>query len=540
MMKVSRNIRLTKAKVSAILLLLFVSLVMVWNKVAEAGETCTHGKLYISDNASSTVHIFDLDGSLQNMAESTITIPNAGPELYFELSPSGKAVAAIYFGSKDKFYSDGTIHWIDTNVTVVDGEDHIEFGEPALISNVAIECTLPTHLIRHKNRIGVFCDGSYDATPQQINSTIWLIDESKFSSSSESAIIFNMTVQGSHHGWVLPVDDGHILHTAAAPERISRNDTEGAFELSTTFHVLNYNGDFIAAIDTTNSSNTSCSNFHGSWNYDNVIIFPGDSGLLKLDYDTTTSTFSSRLLAYPESFTSNRTYGLLGHPKSQYIVGDVYSEDMYTLISFQDTDSTLSESQVLSLKEGHCAYGIELAEGELILVLLPNGMLHVYKLDPKWNEIVSTQVVQGMVSCEEATFVSGYLQAFVLHFESKTLYVIDLDEILDNKVVVTNTTLSFTPSFAIVGGVPIDYGCIYDSHNRSGHDHDGEYEGTDGSEDSEDGSEDSEDSNEENEANGGASSMAFHLGISTPDSGISYIVGFMLVSSLQLLLMGVY
>lgn len=306
------NIRFFGTTVSSsILLLLSATHVIVSNYVALAGhtgDTCTHGKLYISDTVSSNVHIFALDGSLQNMVEeSTITIPNAGPELNLDISSSGEVVAAIYEGTEENFYTDGTVHWIDTNVFLEDHVDHshIEFGVPSLIQNAALDCTRPIHFIRHNDQMGIFCDGSYFATPQQINSTIWLFDETKFSSTSESPIIVNMTLQGSHHGVAIPVDDDHLLYSVATPERISRNDTGFDYQLPATFHVVNYNGDVIHSIDDTNSSDTSCSGFHGSWCGDNVFVLacdPDHGGFLKVNYDNTTGTYTSRALAYPESY----------------------------------------------------------------------------------------------------------------------------------------------------------------------------------------------------------------------------------------------
>ena len=68
--------------------------------VAQDHTTCTFGKLFVSDNATSTIRVFDVaNGQTSGLtAEHSITV-KGGPEVFLDYAHNG-AVAAIYRGSK--------------------------------------------------------------------------------------------------------------------------------------------------------------------------------------------------------------------------------------------------------------------------------------------------------------------------------------------------------------------------------------------------------------------------------------------------------
>ncbi len=60
---------------------------------------------------------------------------------------------------------------------------------------------------------------------------------------------------------------------------------------------------------------------------------------------------------------------------AKYIVGNFFGQDQYHLMAFSDTDTTMTTDQILTLDSTQCAYAYERGQAEVILVLMPNGML---------------------------------------------------------------------------------------------------------------------------------------------------------------------
>jgi hypothetical protein len=127
-------------------------------RVSLAEETpCTHGKLYVSDEDSTNLHVFDLGGSLENMAEETTVTVKGAPGIHLDVSGSGTVIGSIFRGTEADFYADGVVNWVNTEVTAEDHGDHFDvmYGSPSLVENAAFECRKAIHFIRHDGKIGI-------------------------------------------------------------------------------------------------------------------------------------------------------------------------------------------------------------------------------------------------------------------------------------------------------------------------------------------------------------------------------------------------
>jgi hypothetical protein len=431
--------------------------------LAAAEQECTFGQLYVSEFNSTTVRIFDLNGNLAALKEEGSIVVGGGPEINLDVSASATVVASIYRGTAAKGFTDGAAMWIDTAVYKEEHGDHfhVETGTPSLISNAAFNCSRPIHYTRHDKKIAIFCDGSYDANPQ-VNTTVWVVDEDKFKMSGENAIVFSTTIQGTHHGVAVPVDDNHVMHSLALPERIRRNSTNS---LPSTFQIVDYKGNVLHSLTNTSNKDMSCAGFHGSWAIDNTFVLACDAnhgGFLVVNYDPTGKTYKSRALLYPSAYAmGHRTGSFAEDHKSPYVVGNFASSNQSHLMAFKPTDTVLTTANVQTLPLRQCAYAFEQTEAKLVLVFLPNGVLHAFTVDP-WTEVAKKQVVPNMTSCTQAMFTAGYMHGFVLHYTSKTVYSIDLRDAMKGNMKVTNAPLSFTPFSAVVAGVPDGTACESD------------------------------------------------------------------------------
>ncbi|KAL3907112.1 MAG: hypothetical protein SGARI_003697 [Bacillariaceae sp.] len=127
-----------------------------------------------------------------------------------------------------------------------------------------------------------------------------------------------------------------------------------------------------------------------------------------------------------------------------------------------------------------CAYQFEVGTGEHLLVLMPDGVLHVFEVaDGVLTLVMSETIVEGMTTCNEAAFVSGIGQAFVATPADNTLYAIDLSHIEEGEMEVVTTTLPFTPTAMTVSGFELEHACGIEHHDHEDGEMDGEDDETD-------------------------------------------------------------
>jgi hypothetical protein len=311
-----------------------------------------------------------------------------------------------------------------------------------------------------------------------ISTSGFIIDESMLSAdaNAESAIIATYELEGSHHGVGIPINDGVVLQSLATMDRIAQ--VNGTSSLPSTFQVVDYDGNVLEQFGDTSDPSQSCYEFHGSSHIGNKYFFACShdpeqhGGIFVVEYDETTQTFSTSHLLYPETALSNhRAGGILAHDESGYVVTDFadWEAELYAphLMAFHGDESVLSSDRVLVLGEsGQCEYGFELAEGKLIVVLLPNGKVQVYEL-PTWQMLAEADVFPAFTDgCPwPAPFATGYMQAFT--FTNQTLIALDLAHVYDGEIDVHKLELDFAPYNMAVAGVPEGFVC----HGEHEHNH---------------------------------------------------------------------
>lgn len=135
--------------------MMMMVVIMPGTNAAGAHGSCTHGKLYVSEADSTTVHVFDLTGSVENMVpEQTLSDIPGGPELYFGQTGSMRTVAAIYRGVPDNGYIDGTVSFLDTGLRTENHGDHYdyEYLPPSLLADAGFSCARPIHFVPHSGK----------------------------------------------------------------------------------------------------------------------------------------------------------------------------------------------------------------------------------------------------------------------------------------------------------------------------------------------------------------------------------------------------
>jgi hypothetical protein len=201
--------------------------------------------------------------------------------------------------------------------------------------------------------------------------------------------------------------------------------------------------------------------FHGSGVTDGTFAFACDQnhgGLLILNYDSTTVTYVSKSLSYPEKFASHRTGSLQSHQGSNLIVGNFAdrASGSFHLLSFNPkTDAAINEKQLLELTTAQCAFEFELSAGKLLLVWMPTGNLLIYTLEPEWMLVADVQAIGDMTECTGTVFAAGHGHAYIAQGNR----LVDVDFVDLASIQVITTELEFTANSVTVAGVLEGFEC---------------------------------------------------------------------------------
>ena len=433
-------------------------------------EDCTYGKLYVLDDSTSNVHVIDVSkGHLEDLTvETTVALPTVGAGELVYYGTSADPLLVQYRGQEELGYQDGFVRVINTGFSYEKECDHLhmEYDAPTVVQNALVDdCARPIHQVRHDDKIAIFCDGSFEHDPQ-VNTTVHVIDETKLGT-SENAIVQSITLPGTHHGVAIPIDDGHLLHSIADEERVNGNPN--VTSLPATFQVISMEGSVIHELADTSNPDTHCAGFHGSASVDNTHMLGCDDvhgGVLRIKYDPTSELYTSRALSYPDDakYEGFRIGSFAYHKMQDHFVGSyaLRGGTEFHLVAIAPDATAIEESNILTLPSDtrQCGFEFEVGTGEHFLVLMPNGVLHVFKVNNgAFTAVMEKEIVPGMTACSEATFVAGIRQVFVATPATKTLYAIDLADVDDGNVAIYQSTLAFTPTDMMVSGFSYKAAC---------------------------------------------------------------------------------
>jgi hypothetical protein len=432
-----------------------------------SNSDCTHGRLFIADADSANVHAYEIDGSdhKATLINTIETFSTVGPQ-FLQTSSTDGTVTVLYRGMEENSYLDGTVSFIRVGVAPtshgVQGFP-VEKVDPSLVDGFHVKCARPIHHVAHDEKIAVFCDGAFfddSVNSTVVNSTVWVVDERLFGE-GQQPLVFTQELAGSHHGVVVPVDDNHILVSVATPERVARAADSGA--LPDGFTVYDYDSQVLHGLNEVEDPSRSCLGFHGSGVVSGTFVFACDQdhgGILVVDYGEQTSTYTSRALSYPDAFQAHRTGSMEYSPFSELVVGNFADRatNDFKLVSFapKDQQGAIVEDQILNLAAAQCAFQFERSNGEdILLVWMPTGNLLVYAIHPEWMLIANIQVIADMTACDGTMMTAGQGHAYVMQGESLIdVYIHDL-----NSPEIDISALGFTPSSAVVAGVPAGHVC---------------------------------------------------------------------------------
>jgi len=383
------------------------------------------GKLVLSDKASPQIRSVSLTSGTV-MDEYTMASADTN-EIHLTTDSSRQYTVCMYRGTQDEYYANGVVEFLDARLRLA----------------TAVDAPRVIHTVSHAGLMALFGDG-HITDERLVNATIVVVDESKVG--TPDAIPYQTQIPSAHHGIAIPVDDDHVLYSLPVPERLAGNAGR-QYALPGTFQVTDYTGRVLHSLTDTSNTDTSCSGFHGEYAVDHTLILACDDdhgGVVVVDYDPVSETYSSRSLLYPTNYNDHRTGSFAYHPAAPRAVGNFAAADAYYLVSFTPQDEQMQSSYVLELPEQQqaCDFVYDLQTGEYLYVWMPTGMLLVYQVHPSWKLVGSIQVVQESRICTQTLFASGYQAVTVV--QGNTLYVIDTKD-PTSQMTVQEFALDFEP-----------------------------------------------------------------------------------------------
>jgi hypothetical protein len=444
------------------LLLFFVTLTIQTVYGHDGEQECSHGILFISEAGDATIpaiHVYPITDDLSYLTKSsTLTGFDGKFGQYLSSTESGKFITSTYYGDDALGYKDGVVNFINTGISTSNHDDHVHINrvEPTIVSDTKILCGPVYHAWSHLGRITLFCDG---AKTMNITSTYYVLDESLIGTGT-NAILYNQTLDGSHHGMAVPIDTSHILHSLYDPAHEWGSDF---------FAVTDLQGTTLTSLDNITDPNSHCGDYHGGGVVDNTVVMCCYDKVLGVDLDPDTDTVSTRVLYYPETTLSelHRCGDAYTSNMNKYAITD-YSDWEATpvethLMSFPMNATDITEADVLIVDYGGvCKIEFEKSTEKHIVTIARNGTVLVYQYGRPngWKMVASVPGEQfGIKDCKNATLAVGYMHFFINVPSTKKLYSIDMTYVNIGILKTTSIDLPYTPGPMVVSGVPTGLGC---------------------------------------------------------------------------------
>jgi hypothetical protein len=426
----------------------------------EGEQECSHGLLYISEAGKDitvpVLHIFELDHDLATLKENSTLTGFAGkPNQALGSTETGRYLTSTYWGNKTNGYKDGVVNFVDTGVSKESHGDHFHIDQVApTIVNTKLECGPVWHSWSHSGRVTLFCDGN---RTENITSTFFLIDESLLGNST-NAIVYNKSLEGSHHGMAVPMDTSHVLHS------LYDADHEWGSDLLV---VADLQGNVIHRLDNMDDPKSHCTDYHGGGAIDNTVVMCCADKALGVDYNPNSNAVNTRVLTFPDTYGAKHRCGEI-HPSkmNKYAIGDFSDWDAEPyqahLMAFPIDATVITDKDVIIVEGGICKFDLEKSAEKHVVAMAKNGTVFVFEYGRPngWIKVASVEGAKfGLTDCDNANFTVGYTQFFVSEWSSKKLFMVDMSKVNSGSLDIKSMQLLYTPGEMIVGGVPTGAGC---------------------------------------------------------------------------------
>mmetsp|Transcript_12926 Transcript_12926/g.29259 ORF Transcript_12926/g.29259 Transcript_12926/m.29259 type:complete len:487 (+) Transcript_12926:104-1564(+) len=431
--------------------------------MAGSGPECTKGLLFISDETSTTVHVYDLDG---NAPEETSTLVVAAPAT--GLYATETELSHVVVRNRADTAVQGSVQFIRSGLSAEDHgvETHVVKGTPTIF-DFHVTGWRPTHLTSSEGYIAIFMDASAE---HNYNSSAVFVEEAAIQSMTATSDVTEIHLAGAHHGVAYALGGGRFLTTVTPssgfilPDNLIMTDAAGT------------------VIEQVGSEETpSCPGYHGAAHLDHTwMLGCASGGLLRVSYDPHASTPSLQWDRLENPLDGSFRTGTVRSSKG----GGVFVADFYNssvsgaqprhLWSVLPTTGEAFEQHLMSLERvvderSDCSYVLDRAAatstgGVLAVVMHDEGNLTITLIgaDGMPGAGKDVPIFSGGLGCEHLAMVAGYGEVYILDSNAPQLVTVDLREALEGTSdAVKMYSLPFTPSSAALS-LPPSLACNHD------------------------------------------------------------------------------
>ena len=241
----------------------------------QAHETCTNGRLFVTDKDNAKVHVLELDDA-NKASVASLDTQIVAPRLY-ATDTDMATVMSIDRGTTQK----GSVLFFSPGLSGEDHGDHVDVVK-STPSSYAFNLTgwKPTHVTSSVGYMNVFMDGvwSSDLSEEMHNSSAVFIKEADLSSNPAPV---EVPLEGAHHGVCYALSDNHFFTSVSTPARIMR--AAGTSSLPSSFVVASSAGDIVQELG--NDTAPSCPGLHGAAHIGSTVVTGcGSGGWFHLTY----------------------------------------------------------------------------------------------------------------------------------------------------------------------------------------------------------------------------------------------------------------
>jgi hypothetical protein len=410
--------------------------------ISHGEETCTFGRLFVSDGQSPKVVVIDLDSGSEvySMPDSATTGAVNTPDIY----PSSDAQHMyINYGS-----AQGVVRIIKIGIELESHGDHADVlkATPTLLT-LNITGDMPTHFTTGNQKTVIFFDGRKES-----NSSVFGFVDTDLSGKGMTKQ-FNYGPMDPQHGIAVPLANDYFIVSQPNPGY----KTGASDSMSVGFIVVDKDGKTVYSMNEAGNLDKSCPGYHGHARYGSNDVFGCSGGFLSLTHDPSTNTFTSRQVKHHDTGSGRKTGTFFEHERQPIIIGQ-HAGGTPAQFSFirwtAGSPSYAAPSDVLDFGAVRpCASGFELALGKAFATLLTNGSLMVFDVASGWalrNSVVATDSFTCTGS-SHPRMAMGYHRVFLLFPATKEVveYRLSLSTLAKGRTLKTTVE----PAAGVVAGL---------------------------------------------------------------------------------------
>lgn len=411
-------------------------------------EIESEGRLVVSDAASNTLTVFDLD---DNSVLDTFTTTFDG---------SSVSASADYRFAVINSRSNGLTEFLDGGLWREDHVEHLhDYEEAPSFSDFTLEGSQPTHVVAYDGQLAVFYDGNADTS---MPAGVKVVTDMQIASETSDVPTLEFTV--NMHGVAEPRGD-MLISTVRRDDAESRSSNPILPDSVAVFHW--HDGEY----EEEQRFDGECADLHGAAQNELAVAFGCSDGVLILNEDD--EVFTSSFVENIDGLNDLRIGTMYGHEHSEAFIGiaSQHGGGSAILANVSPITSTMSVIDWQPAADAHAvSYGFSMG-GEYFAILDDKGFVtlleeHEEDGDAHWEFAHKIDVA----SANAENLADGQSFSMSASQHEEVLFVVDpvaqaiLAVDLESETTETLLELDFEPARAVWLG-------IAEAHEHEDHDH---------------------------------------------------------------------